>query len=109
MKACSCQKLAIIKTISLTEFNINKIFKHCLVKNEWLSKIDEIRQPRTIQKYLNSLQQLFYEFILCNKQDSVEAEDCNAMMKRVWNCLSVHKGRVKQTHKNIEKQIENLG
>ena len=101
--------MAIIKTISLTELNINKIFWDCLVKNEWLSKFDETRQPGRIQRYLNSLQQFFYEFILCNKPDGVEAEDCNAMMERLWNCLSVHKGRVKQTNKNIEKQIENLG
>ena len=32
------------------------------------------------------------------------------MMARVWNCPSVHKGRVKKTKKkNIEKQIEILG
>ena len=98
--------VAIVKTISPTKFDINAIFNHCLVRNEWLSKIDKIRQPGTIRNYLNSLKQ-FYEFILCDKPDGVDTEDCHAMMARVSNWSSSYKDRVKK--RKFEKQVEDIG
>ena len=59
-------------------------------------KIGKRRQPGTIHNSLNSLQNFFYQLILCNKRDGMYAEDCNAIMARVWKCSSVHKGRVKK-------------
>ena len=60
-------------------------------------KIGKRRQPGTIHNYLNSLHYFFDQFILCNKPDGMKAEDCNGIMARVWNCSSIHKGRVKKT------------